>query len=179
MQHRLDAFLIVSLMCKFQERLFVIVISSSLAFWTSPSSWPWMNKGGRSVLLWYTNFLTLVDVQLKPVIYGPVRQRIDIFLSTTWQTFGNDSGNRYIVYVSSMITRRGMLSHRRGLLYVCSMNYTPPNLLLSRERTTTTSETSENTIFVWFYSTLCYLMPTVCKWKVFWLAQPWVAKNTG
>ena len=37
-------------MFKFQERLSVIVTPSSLAFWTTSSSWPLMNKGGRSAL---------------------------------------------------------------------------------------------------------------------------------
>ena len=41
------------------------------------------------------------------------------------------------------------------LLFPCRMNHIPPYLFLSREDTMT-SETSENTIFVYF--TLCYLL---------------------
>ena len=47
--------------------------------------------------------------------------------------------------------------NRRVLLLVCSMNHIPPYLFLWRRRTTMTSETSENTMFVRFYFTLFLL----------------------
>ena len=111
-------------------------------------------------------FIHYCDIRSRTVLhnsYHKVSQSVPFFMHCKTVTILTADSTGSAFWASSEISMAECGScgkSRGGIHWKISSTFIVHHIYFWHERTTVTPETSQNTVLVWFYLTLCYLLPT-------------------